>query len=83
MPPTKRSQTREEPDWASSTSRSLRRAHRWNPGCEVRCAIPDEELEYEEGEWFEVCPHCGGEAEGCMTCWDEGVVPHFCREGVE
>jgi hypothetical protein len=45
--------------------------------------VDAEDLSYDDGEWFEVCPGCAGEAEGCTTCWDEGVVPHFCREVVE
>jgi len=66
------------------TTRSQRRTETWNPGClPPRCGVDAEDLSYDDGEWFEVCPGCAGEAEGCTTCWDEGVVPHFCREVVE
>lgn len=29
---------------------------------------------------YEICPRCKGRAQGCMTCWDEGLVPHRCPE---
>lgn len=34
----------------------------------------DESILYEE------CPRCEGRAQFCMTCWDEGIVPHACPE---
>jgi hypothetical protein len=39
-------------------------------------AIPtlDPDLLYEE------CPDCEGECDGCLTCFDEGLVPHGCGE---
>ncbi len=34
----------------------------------------DPDLTYEE------CPNCnGGEWEGCLTCFDEGLVVHGCE----
>lgn len=30
--------------------------------------------------WYEVCPDCGSEADCCLICFDEGLVPHPCAE---
>lgn len=27
---------------------------------------------------YEMCPDCEGGGNGCMACWDAGVVPHDC-----
>lgn len=28
---------------------------------------------------YELCPDCEDEGDGgCITCWDEGLVPHDC-----
>lgn len=35
--------------------------------------------ELDEDRWYEECPRCEGRAEGCMTCWDEGLVIHDCE----
>lgn len=30
---------------------------------------------------YELCPDCEDSGKGgCMTCWDEGLVPHACDE---
>ena len=29
---------------------------------------------------YELCPVCEDRYEGCMNCWDEGLVPHACAE---
>ena len=26
---------------------------------------------------YELCPECRGEPDGCVTCWDEALVPHI------
>lgn len=34
--------------------------------------------------WYEECPDCPADGEGyCITCWDEGLVPHGHLAGVE
>ncbi len=27
---------------------------------------------------YELCPACEGEADGCIVCWDEGLIEHIC-----
>lgn len=30
---------------------------------------------------YELCPDCHDEGAFCLTCFDEGLVPHACQEG--
>jgi hypothetical protein len=32
---------------------------------------------------YEICPDCEGWCDTCITCMDEGLVPHCCTEDEE
>lgn len=51
-------------------------------GCPVGRFLGQDEDESEDVEpesdvetVYYTCPACNGRCEGCMICWDEGVVP--------
>jgi hypothetical protein len=42
-------------------------------------AKPDAVPHLQEDVAYEECPTCkGGHFKACLTCWDEGLVPHGC-----
>lgn len=46
--------------------------------------IETEVPELDEDRLYELCPDCGDRDPisegGCITCWDEQLVPHACGE---
>lgn len=38
-------------------------------------ALSEEDLSLDEG-WLEICGTCHGRCNGCVNCWDKGLVPH-------